>query len=642
MNRSSILLAAVVLTLTSAPRSAAEDTVGWHVVKEGETLSRITARYLGSSEPWRDNWRLNPEIPDPNKLKPGQRIRVILSRTVPAQSALVTRVSRRVEKKPEPKPWTAARAGDQLVERNGIRTHEASSAELQFEDDTRLTLTERSLIFLRAPRAKATAHRGSEIEIVDGHADLDAPSRTSKSSDIEIVVGSTSAKPSSPASKARFRKEGTSAQVMSYRGAAKVSSAGATVAVTEGLGVAVPEGKKPPKPEKLLVAPSVKEVNVTGDRPKLQWPAVPGAASYSVEICRDSSCGELVARASGIRATEWQPAEAIAPGSYSWRVSAKSASGLDGFGGAAALHVREAVTEVSSGEDGGGGSLRAAIEAANAAGVAHTIRLTTTGTIRLMSPLPPITVPLVIVGQSGEGGIGSVDDVGAARTQLRNPARLNVTIDFNGAAVGFDASQPLTLRDVAVTGAGTQVRAASSLAMENVVVGTMLIRRDAIGIEVLGRAELRRVLVTGMLGTGVLARPGAVVDAQHLEISDSGVGLLLQSPGSRIRDSLFLLNETGAVVTAASDIDASTFRGNRTALVLPAAPEESRNAFEDNVLAMAVAQRVTSVRVDDGGSTLVRGTASPEATVEVYRDVATSARSVAAADGTFAITLPRP
>ena len=86
------------------------------------------------------------------------------------------------ERKPEPEPWTTARAGDQLAERNGIRTYEASSAELKFEDNTLLTLTERSLVFLRGTKTAPKQTRGTnEIEIVDGHADLDKPAPSAKS-----------------------------------------------------------------------------------------------------------------------------------------------------------------------------------------------------------------------------------------------------------------------------------------------------------------------------------------------------------------------------------------------------------------------------------------------------------------------------
>src|SRR5262249_26057143 len=142
----------VFLFALCAFAAMAEDTIGWHVVKEGETLENITRRYLGTSEGWRDNWKLNPQLASPHKLLPGQRIRVILARELPARFARIDRISRRVERKPEPDPWTPAKAGDRLAERHGLQTYRASSAELRFEDNTQLTLTEESLIFLRSTK----------------------------------------------------------------------------------------------------------------------------------------------------------------------------------------------------------------------------------------------------------------------------------------------------------------------------------------------------------------------------------------------------------------------------------------------------------------------------------------------------------
>src|SRR5204862_950211 len=132
----------------------------------------ITRRYLGTSEAWRENWKLNPQLASPHRLLPGQRIRVVLARTLPARFARIDSVSRHVERKPEPDPWTDAKAGDRLAERHGLHTYRASSAELRFEDNTQLTLTEDSLIFLRSTTTTPKRDR-TEIEIIDGNADLD-------------------------------------------------------------------------------------------------------------------------------------------------------------------------------------------------------------------------------------------------------------------------------------------------------------------------------------------------------------------------------------------------------------------------------------------------------------------------------------
>ena len=690
----------VLLLLSCA--AAADDTIGVHVVKGGETLQSITAHYLGNSRAWQENWKLNPGLTNPHRLVPGQRIRVIVARTLPAQQALIRRVARRVEKKPEPEPWTAARAGDRLAERGGVHTFAASSAELQFEDDTLLTLTEQSLVFLRSSRPATPSRDRSSIEIIDGHADLEKPAKAKRAHDVEIIVGSTVATAADPAARARFRSAGKKAQVMSYQGATAVESAGARVSVETGMGVSVPEGEKPPAPEKLLPAPDVSAVDVSVPRPLFQWPAMNGAKSYAVEICRDRGCAEIVARdatvAANIAANAWRPADALPAGSLFWRVTARSASGLDGYPGAAPLRIRLGISgvirtddsagvsvgigahvslyrgetlvastragadgafvfsnieagdyavtvdsrslhatawaeevapspggrrpgvpddasalatsehvartnisespvdgiefrfsfgAVSHAGDDGQGSLRQAVLNANALPGPNEIRLVAgSETIRLASPLPVLTEAVTISGRPRREEIGSVTRVGVAEEKLRNPSLSDLSIDFGGAAVGLDAAGDLTLRDIVLTGAQTHVRAAKRLVAENVVVGRLLDRREAIGLTIAGTASLQRMLVTGMKRGGIIVEPGGRINALDVEVSDSGSGsgITIASPGSRIRRSLFLLNATGATLAAGNAIEQSTFRGNRIAATVDGGPfEPGDNEFDANI-----------------------------------------------------------
>jgi nucleoid-associated protein YgaU len=58
----------------SAPKAPAAPA-GMHVVAQGETLSSIAAKYLGSESRWKDLATLNPGL-DPKKLKPGMQLRV--------------------------------------------------------------------------------------------------------------------------------------------------------------------------------------------------------------------------------------------------------------------------------------------------------------------------------------------------------------------------------------------------------------------------------------------------------------------------------------------------------------------------------------------------------------------------------------
>lgn len=89
----------------SATDEAPEDTIGWHVVQEGESLQTITARYLGTSDLWFANLKLNPQLRNPSLLRPGQRIRVILDRQVPARRARIEKVANEVDKNVQRAGW---------------------------------------------------------------------------------------------------------------------------------------------------------------------------------------------------------------------------------------------------------------------------------------------------------------------------------------------------------------------------------------------------------------------------------------------------------------------------------------------------------------------------------------------------------
>ena len=70
-----------------------------------------------------------------------------------SRSAEIDAVARKVEAKPQPdQSWETARLGDRLLEKGGLRTYEKSSAGLRFDDESRLLVTEQSLVFLRRPR----------------------------------------------------------------------------------------------------------------------------------------------------------------------------------------------------------------------------------------------------------------------------------------------------------------------------------------------------------------------------------------------------------------------------------------------------------------------------------------------------------
>lgn len=328
---------APALAQSQGPAPRAGDTVEWYVVKPGDTLIGLTTRYLGDGTLWQENHRLNPQVRDPHRLQPGARIRIITARAGARRNATVNRVSRRVEAKPEPRPWVPARPGDQLKERDGVRTYERSSADLVFDDGAHLFVTENSLLFLKQVSPSTARTPREAVEIVEGQVDVKVTPKGTKSAEVEVLVGSTSIKhtgsKAAPVSARSRRADSDRAQVMVYGGSSDVASGGRSVKVGAGMGTDVVQGQAPRTPEKLLPSPAPVSpaANAALGEGSFRWNAVPGAAAYTIEIFRDPDGARLVERRTGLPEPAWTPEAPLPLEDLYWRVTAVSSSGLDGF-----------------------------------------------------------------------------------------------------------------------------------------------------------------------------------------------------------------------------------------------------------------------------------------------------------------------
>ncbi len=311
---------------------------GSHIVRPGENLHAITRMYLGDESLWEESWKLNPQVANPDVLEPGQRINVLIERRDSVPTALLRSLAGRVEGKPSPIPWNPARELDLMLEEDGLRTANRSSTELEFQDGTRVVMTEDSVVFLRRSGRRLVGLPPRSVEIVEGQAEVAAKRPAGSERSVEIVVGGTRAltRPDETGgvqTRAR-RADGDGAKVMVYEGGGEVESGGQKVQVARGMGTSVEQGQPPGPPEKLLPAPlglrPAPGTRMTFNDVELAWQAVEGAASYTVELCGDAVCARLVERRVGLAEATWMP-EAPLPGDYFWRVTAVSRSGLDGY-----------------------------------------------------------------------------------------------------------------------------------------------------------------------------------------------------------------------------------------------------------------------------------------------------------------------
>jgi hypothetical protein len=428
-DRKTVALAAVLFLVAIAasaqtpdgPAPRAGDTVAWYTVRTGDTLIGITIHYLGSPSLWTGNLRLNPQIHDTKHLKPGSRIRVIVARQLPKRNALVDRVARRVDAKPDPEPWATAHEGDLLKENDGLRTYEQSSADLKFDDGSHLTMTENSLLFLKEMRPAQRRPASETIEIIDGQIDLTSRPKKKATAELHVLIGATSishnATGNRPVATRSRKASGEKAQVMVYGGSSVVASAGKSVNVGAGMGTEVEQGKAPQPPQKLLPAPAIVEPAAEATlHSGFGWKSVPDAASYTVEVFRDADATQLVERATGVRQTSWQ-ARALPYGDLYWRATAVNKTGLDGFP-AKLVHFRSAagLTGTVAEDRGARGNIDAA------------------------SPLAAVRL---IAWRDDGNGIPDDDDVRAGETRTDAAGRFT----FNGLdpAVYWIAADSLTI-----------------------------------------------------------------------------------------------------------------------------------------------------------------------------------------------------
>ena len=412
---------AVSAQTSDAPPPRAGDTVAWYTVRPGDTLIGITTHYLGSPSLWTENLRLNPQIHDTKHLQPSSRIRVVVSRQLPKRNALVDKVARRVDAKPDPEPWATAHEGDLLKENDGLRTYEKSSADLQFDDGSHLTMTENSLLFLKEMRPAQRRPASETIEIIDGQIDLTSRPKKKATAELHVVIGGTSishnATGDRPVATRSRKASDAKAQVMVYGGSSVVASAGKSVAVGAGMGTEVEQGKAPEPPQKLLPAPAIVEPAAEATlRSGFGWKSVPDAATYTIEIYRDAGATQLVERATGLRETSWRPS-ALPYGDFYWRATAVSGRGLDGFP-AKLVHFRSAagLTGTVAEDRGAQGNIDAA---------------------------PPLAAVRLIAWRDDGNGIPDDDDVRAGET--RTDASGRFTFDGLAPAVYWIAADSLTI-----------------------------------------------------------------------------------------------------------------------------------------------------------------------------------------------------
>lgn len=461
-----VVVALAVAGADAVAETGATQTLDY-VVREGDTCIAIAGRELGDRDRYVEIHRLNPQLGSlPHQLVPGQILR--LPRAQPTADANLAGAQGSVRvRAPSAADWSTAQRGMDLFRAWRVSTADRSTAEVQFQDRSRLGLRENTIVIVYGPdRTRARTLPG---EAVLEHGTLRA--RLRDLSGLRISTPTATARLAGGAAAVVEVGDG-GASTVSNHGDSAVELRGkrrGSVAVRAGMGSRVRPGKPPEKPRPLPPAPAwdlgqPRAFAAPGGVATLEvaWQPVAAAATYRVEFLDEGEVvGTTVAAATGPRrASMTAPA-----GAYAVRVSARTSDGLEG---------RPAQLEL----------------------IAIAVALAPPGGPRPQFPLPPRSGPAALRGARGsqvvaygavcdaDGRGGSSLDVAGtiavrcvtASGQPLTPVAVEVValrpvLSSPSIPVGVSTAVTVELGDAVVVGPELAVASSPGLVVEKVVPG---------------------------------------------------------------------------------------------------------------------------------------------------------------------------
>ncbi len=336
MTASRLVLALALLAALAGPARAAPkpapDLPEIYTVVDGDSCASIVKKFKIKLK---DLHRLNPQLlKPPHHLTGG--LKLLLK---PGPDARLTFVQPRVEtRKPSETAWALGKVGAELGRLSRVATRDDAAAELMFlADQSRLLLRSNSLLIVYGGSAQAKRDKGPDrgVELVEGTLRGGLSLLRAGAKPFEVATPAARVKVSSRDLKLEVTKR--QASLMSvFDGRAEMSAMGKAVDVPAGQGTVTEKGKAPETPRPLPPAPSwTSPLRQTVPAPsgaidvlKLTWGAVPNAARYNVEVCRDMRFNECVLAREQPAAPPELELKGVKPGRLWVRVSTIDSAGL--------------------------------------------------------------------------------------------------------------------------------------------------------------------------------------------------------------------------------------------------------------------------------------------------------------------------
>lgn len=343
------------LAATSSTEARAQDASMQYTVVAGDTCEKVAEKFWGDPKRYDKLHEWNPQMgPTPHKLVPGQVLRVVR----PGPLAKVTFVRHDVD---AATPSThKAQLQEPLAQGNKVSTKDDSSAEVTFKDDSRIQLSEQTLVVILGGTMHLADKQASaaDTQLMTGelraHLGALAGKKPISTPGATIVLGNGEAKVDVDT--------GKTTRLAVYKGKSSLAASGKKVEVPSGYGSKADLGKAPTKPRPLPDVPTwttplprvaltfADSLDVTGAY-AAGTGAGPKTDTFHVQLARDAASNDLVVNVKVPSTITKLDAKQLAPATYYVRVSGIDGDKFEGaYSAVAEVTIAKVVAVVAPGK----------------------------------------------------------------------------------------------------------------------------------------------------------------------------------------------------------------------------------------------------------------------------------------------------
>ncbi|MFO0587422.1 MAG: hypothetical protein U0441_07780 [Polyangiaceae bacterium] len=298
-----------------------EPVVQWGVQKD-ETCEDIAKAVYGSAKHAALVLRYNRvDCTRGKKLKEGATL-VLPASVTSLPTARLRSMNPDVKARPSGGSWGPAAPGLALSSNAGVNTLDNGRADIEFIDRTRVFLASNTLVIIYGTASQSAVSKTPPPSVEVQAGEVKAGLAALRGETVEVAVKG-GGRVSASSRETIVERKGERTTVGVYDGKAAVSSGGKTVNVPLNFGTRFTGSGAPSAPRPLPPAPTFESATAplvlassAGGTIRADWSAVKDAKSYRVEIARDDTFRDLVAREEVDGKVRSFRAEKMPPGRY--------------------------------------------------------------------------------------------------------------------------------------------------------------------------------------------------------------------------------------------------------------------------------------------------------------------------------------